>query len=173
MVRFEQTSALTAGQDLLTPVTLAVHSASCRDFPYLLPLHLLPMPSPTKRIQVLLRPRVLEVVEDLSEKEDFTLSKTVSMLVEEALISRGLFDKGYRTGNREALALQKEEQKLQTELEREEGLERDEDGYFFRPEEVSGLGKHVTLVAKKTQAIDDEDLALLKKIKALKDVGLL
>ena len=127
----------------------------------------------TQRVQVLLRPTVLEIVKDIGEQEDLTLSKTVSMLVEEALISRGLFDKRYKAGNREAVALQKEEQKLETELEREEGLERDEEGYFFRPEEVSGSDKHVTLVARKTQQIDEEDLELLKKLKALKAVGLL
>ena len=48
------------------------------------------MASPTQRIQVLLRPRALEVVKELSEQEDLTLSKTVAMLVNEALEARGV-----------------------------------------------------------------------------------
>jgi antitoxin component of RelBE/YafQ-DinJ toxin-antitoxin module len=135
----------------------------------------------TQRVQVLLRPTVLEIVKDIGEQEDLTLSKTVSMLVEEALISRGLFDKRYKAGNREAVALQKEEQKLETELEREEGLERDAEGYFFRPEQVSGAprtvsGKYVTLSAKKTTPLEPDEydlLVKLKKLKALEEAGLI
>lgn len=57
------------------------------------------MASPTQRIQVLLRPRALEVVKELSEQEDLTLSKTVAMLVNEALEARGVSVRSSRSGS--------------------------------------------------------------------------
>jgi DUF1009 family protein len=47
-------------------------------------------PAPAQRIQVLLKPKVLEIVKELSVELDLTLSKTVAMLVYEALETRGV-----------------------------------------------------------------------------------
>jgi hypothetical protein len=45
--------------------------------------------STTQRVQVLLKPRVLEIVKELSQDQELTLSKTVALLVNEALEARG------------------------------------------------------------------------------------
>jgi DUF1009 family protein len=46
--------------------------------------------SPAQRIQCLLKPKVLEIVKQLSDELDLTLSKTVALLVYEALEARGI-----------------------------------------------------------------------------------
>lgn len=48
------------------------------------------MPTSQKRIQVLLRPRVLEIVEGMAEDERMPASKILVQLIEEALINRGI-----------------------------------------------------------------------------------
>lgn len=48
------------------------------------------MPTSQKRIQVLLRPKVLEVVEEMAADERMPASKILVMLIEEALIHRGV-----------------------------------------------------------------------------------
>jgi hypothetical protein len=48
------------------------------------------MSIPAQRIQVLLKPKVLDIVKELSVELDLTLSKTVAMLVYEALEARGV-----------------------------------------------------------------------------------
>ena len=121
------------------------------------------MPTPVQRVQVLLRPRVLEAIKELSAEEDLTLSKTCSMLVEEALISRGLFNKTTRRKEREEAQPAGQMAKDVVEA----GLSH------FLQQAVAGSDTHMTTVEKKTEAIDDEDLELLKKLKALKSVGLL
>jgi hypothetical protein len=47
-------------------------------------------PQPAQRIQCLLKPKVLDIVKQLSEELDLTLSKTVALLVYEALENRGV-----------------------------------------------------------------------------------
>lgn len=51
------------------------------------------MPTSQKRVQVLFRPAVLEVLEQLANEQGVTLSKISAQLVEEALESRGLVDR--------------------------------------------------------------------------------
>ena len=51
------------------------------------------MPTSQKRVQVLFRPAVLEVLEQLSNEKGITLSKISAQLVEEALESKGLIDR--------------------------------------------------------------------------------
>jgi hypothetical protein len=46
--------------------------------------------STSQRVQVLLKPKALDIVKQLSEELDLTLSKTVAMLVYEALETRGV-----------------------------------------------------------------------------------
>jgi DUF1009 family protein len=48
------------------------------------------MAAPAQRIQCLLKPKALDIVKKLSEELDLTLSKTVAMLVYEALEARGV-----------------------------------------------------------------------------------
>lgn len=49
------------------------------------------MPTPAKRIQVQLRAQVLETVESISAEKGLSLSKVVSLLLEEALAHRGMY----------------------------------------------------------------------------------
>jgi DUF1009 family protein len=46
--------------------------------------------APAQRVQVLLKPKVLDIVKELGKELDLTLSKTVAMLVYEALETRGV-----------------------------------------------------------------------------------
>lgn len=56
------------------------------------------MPTTSKRIQVQLRSEVLKTVEQLSEDKGLSLSKVVSLLLEEALAHRGLYGDGAQSG---------------------------------------------------------------------------
>lgn len=114
------------------------------------------MVQPVQRVQVLLRPKILELVKILSEEENLSLSKACSILVEAGLIAKGMIDP-------------KAPPKLLREVEKEAS-----------PSTRSVLGVDVpqdrhTTVTKKTSDLDltTEDLELLQKIKALKSVGLL
>lgn len=49
------------------------------------------MPYSSKRIQVLLHPKVRDVLENFSTEEGLTNSKACSLLIEEALKARGLY----------------------------------------------------------------------------------
>ena len=51
------------------------------------------MTTKTKRVQVVFRTKILESIEALSKEEELSLSKTVSTLVEEALVQRGIFQR--------------------------------------------------------------------------------
>ena len=51
------------------------------------------MPSNKKRIGFLPRPNTFEVINNLATKENLSASKVVGILVEEALIARGLLNK--------------------------------------------------------------------------------
>lgn len=53
----------------------------------------IPVTTPSQRVQVLLKPTVLDIVKDLASEEDLTLSKTVALLVHEALEARGLYSR--------------------------------------------------------------------------------
>lgn len=48
------------------------------------------MPTASKRIQVLLKPDVMELVEGISEQDGLSHSKVASLLITEALCARGL-----------------------------------------------------------------------------------
>ena len=102
------------------------------------------MPTPAKRIQCLLRPDVLKLVETISEEENLSASKVVSMLVEEALETRGVVNKS------------KGKKTLPSVFEETLGKE----------------GVQAQVVASKAD-LSDEDLVLLQKIKMIKEIGLL
>ena len=112
------------------------------------------MVQPVQRVQVLLRPKILELVKILSEEENLSLSKACSILVEAGLIAKGMIDP-------------KAPPKLLREVEKEAS-----------PSVRSVLGVDVPdnynmTTTKRTTDIDQSDLELLQKIKALKSVGLL
>ena len=101
------------------------------------------------RVQVLLRPDVFDIVKDLSDEENITLSKVCGYLIEQALVNRGLWDKKRRiklTDTPEAKSLHK------TEL----------------------FDAAIPDVPKDPNTeLEPDDLKLLMKLKALKQAGLL
>lgn len=106
---------------------------------------------PKKRIQVLLRDRVYEIVEALSGDENLPMSKVCSMLIEESLMARGEFSK-----SRPA----------------------DTPGFIPKGVEMKVVAKQDPIEnARESLAaasgIDDEDLKLLRKLKMLKELNLL
>ncbi len=50
------------------------------------------MPSPRKRIGFLPRTQVQQIIDQICEEENLSQSKVVGILVEEALVARGIFD---------------------------------------------------------------------------------
>ena len=102
----------------------------------------------TPRIQVLLRPGVFSLVKQRSEEQGTTLSKTVSQLVELALEAEGLYD-------RKAQSSQAAKNRSM--------------GDFIS--QAAASGREVEVI-RKTEQLDQSDIELLNKIKALKAVGL-
>ena len=102
------------------------------------------MANASKRIQVGFKQHVLDALETFSEQSGDSLSRSVSVLVEEALISRGMLEAkaplkpSLKTGWEEKLGSSTETTPLPT-----------------------------------SPSIDEEDLKLLQKIKVLKELGVL
>ena len=116
-----------------------------------------------QRIQVLLKPEVLEVVKDLTEELDLTLSKTVSKLVEEALEARGTYSR--------------EQPRKRKTVDNTASINRTD---TLHSSVLTGIDLpqdiRQTTVTKKTQPLEDNDLELLtklKKLQALEAAGLL
>jgi len=107
------------------------------------------MPTPNKRVQVLLKPKVLSILEGISEDENLSLSKICSLLIEEALVTRGAYSKTSRMA-----------EILPPSAERDSVMRRDS---LVQAAEA----------AQNTTDSDEETLRLLKKFKALQDAGLL
>ena len=112
------------------------------------------MPAPAQRVQVLLRPKVLDLVKVISEEENLTLSKVCSQLIEAGLLAKGVLDP-------------KSPPPQLREVAREAS-----------PATRSILGVDVPdnynmTTTKRTTDLDPSDLELLQKLKALKSVGLL
>ena len=93
----------------------------------------------------------MEVVERLAEEENISQSKCISLLVEAGLRHRGIYDESM-----DQLPSSPEAKSLT----REDGMQ-------------ALLDQHSEVVTKKTEPLDDEDLKLLKKLKMLKELGLL
>ena len=106
------------------------------------------MPS-SPRVQVLLRPDVYEIVKELSEEENITLSKVCGLLVEQALVNRGLWDKKRR---------------IKPSM--------DPDAKSLHRLDVFETKVPEPKDPEPTE-LDPEDLKLIKKIKALREAGLL
>jgi hypothetical protein len=112
------------------------------------------MSVPATRVQVLMRPKVLELVKVLAEEENLTLSKVCSQLIEAGLIAKGIIDP-------------KAPPPQLREVVRE-----------VSPSTRSVLGvdvpdNYTMTTTKRTTDLDQSDLELLQKLKALKSVGLL
>ena len=105
------------------------------------------MPTNAKRVQVLLPPKVLKLVEGISEEEGESLSRTCSILIREALHNRG-----HAMGP------------LQTEAIKQDYISHRE-ADKAKPEPIRR--------AEPATLPDEEALALLQKFKALRDAGLL
>jgi hypothetical protein len=56
------------------------------------------VPTNAHRVQVLLNPDLLEVVQKLSEEKGLSMGKTVALLAQEACMTRGLFSPGQELG---------------------------------------------------------------------------
>jgi len=107
------------------------------------------VPTPNKRVQVLLKPRALEIIEKISEDENLSLSKICSLLIEEALVTRGAYSKSSHMV-----------EVLPPTPERDSLMRRDS---LVKAAET----------AQQSGDDDAETLRLLKKFKALQDAGLL
>ena len=102
------------------------------------------MPTNLKRVQVLLRPEVLEIIETLSNKDGLALSKTCALLIEEMLEAKGLLDRStLRNRGR------------------------------WQADSISKNKKTDESSQKNTDtSVSEEDLELLRKIKLLKELGI-
>lgn len=103
------------------------------------------MADASRRIQVGFKDDTLQALEKLSETSGYSLSKCVSVLTEEALVQRGLLNQPDIPASAVSPIIQAAQK----------------------------AGLQSQLVSKKTEALDDDDLKLLKKLKMLKELGLL
>lgn len=145
------------------------------------------MGTKVKRVQVLLKEQVLTHIETISNDLGISLSKVISILTEEALAHRGMFDpvnearkavipgRGIPTEHltdvqREVAAVERGWSPNNPNSIESFTPEWDEDG-----NKIPGL--NVTSVNKRSSAdISDDDLVLLeklKKLKALEDAGII
>lgn len=102
------------------------------------------MPTSSKRVQVLLKPDLLETVEQIAKEQGLSLGKVVALLTEEAAIKRGLYKPGPKLDG------------WTTEVVSKKAPPSPGDGYRHQDSEAP-----------------DSTMQLLKKIKALQDAGLL
>ena len=107
------------------------------------------MPTPNKRVQVLLKPRALEIIQKISDDENLSLSKICSLLIEEALVTRGAYSKTSHIV--EVLPPTPERDSL---MRRDSMVQAAQD-------------------AMKKEQMDEESMRLLKKFQAFQEMGLL
>lgn len=119
------------------------------------------MTSASKRVQVVLRSKVLEILEGISADENLSMSKVCSLLIEEALLARGVFSKTSHI-----------REHLPPSPERDSVMRRDS---LVKAAEDLGLNVETAYTKTETQdpELEDDDLRLLKKIKMLKELNLL
>ena len=128
------------------------------------------MPSPRKRIGFLPRAEVQEIIDVICIEENLSQSKVVGILVEEALAARGIFDprlsrkfkenKNPKTENSSTLQASSGKS-----IEFEELISDSGSSLEFESELNGQVDEH--------EGIQEEDLAMLAKIKSLKSLGLL
>ena len=116
----------------------------------------------SKRIQVLLRDRIAELVEGLAECEGVSVSRLCGGLIEEALKARGpltLDGQLHARGHAQEVSVEELGLDIQT--------------IAPKPEPEPEPQRDVVTPQEQPSAIDDDDLRLLKKLKMLKELGLL
>lgn len=124
------------------------------------------MPTPSKRIQVLLRRPIQERLEEFAEQEGLSSSKAVARLVEEAMAARGLLSSPDPATRVFYDSLQKKAAKA--DLEQEAAAQRN-----------FTVTQNTAQQAPVSQPSDDdaddmtELLKMAKKLKALKEAGIL
>ena len=128
------------------------------------------MPSPRKRIGFLPRAEVQEIIDVICIEENLSQSKVVGILVEEALAARGIFDP----------RLSKRFKASRSLKPRYDSPVQESAGESIEFEElISDSGSSIEskselkLQAEDYEGIQEEDLAMLAKIKSLKSLGLL
>ena len=114
----------------------------------------------SKRVQVLLRERVAEIIEGIADEENLSQSKVCSALIEEALLTRGVFNKNSHI--REVLP---------STPERDSIMRKDS---LLDAVDTANRKVEVTQNQKTgTDEMDDETLKLLRKFKMLQELNLL
>jgi len=114
----------------------------------------------SKRVQVLLRDRVAEIIEGIAEEENLSQSKVCGALIEEALLTRGVFSKNSHI--REVLP---------STPTRDSVMRKDS---LLDAVDIAERKVEVTQNRKtETDDLEDEDLKLLRKSKMLKELNLL
>lgn len=113
-----------------------------------------------KRVQVMLRPEIYSIIEDLRDEDNLSDSKICSILIEQALVERSLWDKDTRKRiPKEATDDASFKSVTKTDIL---------DGIELPPNvTVQTTTKH-----ERPQTEDPEILELAKKLQALKAVGL-
>ena len=122
------------------------------------------MENKVKRIGYLPRKRVLEIIDEISKSESISRSKVVGILVEEALVARGIANFGYSNISKANIYKSNDYKDLQNEkvhLKEAEDEFVDDSGYT--------VSSHKTL----DRSISSADIELANKINILKESGLI
>jgi hypothetical protein len=132
------------------------------------------MSVPATRVQVLMRPKVLELVKVLAEEENLTLSKVCSQLVEAGLIAKGIIDPTptslmLREPKTPPPQLRQVEREASPSVRSILGV----DVPYASSANAAKADNYNMTTTRKTTDLSTEDLELLQKLKALKSVGLL
>ena len=109
------------------------------------------MPTKVKRCQVLLKEKVLEEVEKISEETGVSLSKVISALTEEALLNRGVLGADNSGASKTSFS-------------------------EFYKEQIDKSNKQLVEAINETPELTDGDIELLgklKKLKALEEAGII
>ena len=122
------------------------------------------MENKVKRIGYLPRKRVLEIIDEISKNESISRSKVVGLLVEEALVARGIANFGYSNISKSNL--------YKPEIYKEA---KNEDLHLKDPEDEFVDDSGYTVSSHKTldRSISSADIELANKINILKDSGLI
>lgn len=121
----------------------------------------------SKRIQVMLRPEVYEIVKELAEEDNLSDSKTISILVEQALVERSLWD----SRTRQRMPKEVTDDPHFKSVNRTDILADLPEG--VQVETVMTKNTNQQPQSEPTIELDDELLALAKKLKALKALELI
>ena len=119
----------------------------------------------SKRVQVMLRPGLHEVVEELADEQNLPLSRVCGYLIEQALVNRGLWD-----------------EELRKRIQKEDIVEKSPAAASFNKTDlldIKGVSSVETVSSNtKNQEIDKTNidpqlLAMAKKLQTLKELELI